>query len=266
MKFLLMNNSFLARYSLSLILAILLCGCQLSSKVVYYPKSRTSAPDRLEATQRPYTIDNKTYYPISSAYGYRKIGIASWYGKKFHGRNTASGERYDMHARTAAHKTLPMNTMLLVRNLENGRETVVRINDRGPFTKKRIIDLSYQSASELDIVKDGTAKVEIIALAEDNRNVYANSRQERHHDLKLQDFDSGIFYIQTGSFTVRTYAERLAGYFAERGRDVTIQKFDNGEVIFYRVLVFAGKSLRTAKILEDEFSKEGYPDSFVIAR
>jgi rare lipoprotein A len=93
--------------------------------------------------------------------GYAEKGIASWYGKKYHGRRTANGERYDMHAMTAAHKKLPFGTLVLVKNLENGKKARVRINDRGPFKKGRIIDLSYAAARELGMVHDGLAKVRI---------------------------------------------------------------------------------------------------------
>jgi rare lipoprotein A len=94
-------------------------------------------------------------------HGYAEKGIASWYGKKYHGRRTANGERYDMHAMTAAHKRLPFGTLILVKNLENGKKARVRINDRGPFKKGRIIDLSYAAARELGMVRKGLAKVKI---------------------------------------------------------------------------------------------------------
>ena len=98
--------------------------------------------------------------------GYREQGIASWYGEPFHGRRTSNGEVYNMYGPTAAHKTLPMHTILLVRNLDNGRSTVVRINDRGPFVRERVIDLSYTKAQELGVLARGTARVEIVALEE----------------------------------------------------------------------------------------------------
>ncbi|MCI5132293.1 MAG: septal ring lytic transglycosylase RlpA family protein, partial [Candidatus Electrothrix sp. EH2] len=97
---------------------------------------------KIPGTQRPYVIEGQTYYPIPSAQGYEETGLASWYGDPFHGRKTANGETYDMYGVTAAHKTLPMNTMLLVKNLRNGKTATVRINDRGPFVDGRIIDLS----------------------------------------------------------------------------------------------------------------------------
>lgn len=93
--------------------------------------------------------------------GWDEEGIASWYGKKFHGRQTANGERYDMYDITAAHRTLPFGTVVLVRNMNNGKELKVRINDRGPFIKGRIIDLSYGAARKLDMIRDGIVPVRI---------------------------------------------------------------------------------------------------------
>lgn len=98
---------------------------------------------------------------ISDLKDFKEKGIASWYGRKYHGRLTASGERYDMNAMTAAHQRLPFGVLVEVKNLENGRKTRVRINDRGPFKKGRIIDLSYAAARELGMVEQGLARVRI---------------------------------------------------------------------------------------------------------
>ena|SRR3990167_4529711 len=104
------------------------------------------------------------YYGRLSAKNYRAIGSASWYGKRFHARKTASGERYNMYALTAAHKTLPLHSLVRVTNLSNGRQVVVVINDRGPFSRGRLIDLSYGAANKLGMLPKGTAQVEVIAL------------------------------------------------------------------------------------------------------
>ncbi len=104
------------------------------------------------------------YFVRASADGYLERGVASWYGPSFHGGNTSSGEAYDMYGMTAAHKTLPLPTYARVTNLANGRSVVVRINDRGPFVANRIIDLSYTAAAKLDMLRDGTAMVEVRAL------------------------------------------------------------------------------------------------------
>lgn len=111
-----------------------------------------------------YVVRGTRYYPKKDARGHVERGLASWYGRQFHGRKTSSGERYDMYTMTAAHKTLPLPTYARVTNIENGRSVVVRINDRGPFHGSRVLDLSYVAAVKLGVVKKGTAKVEIRAI------------------------------------------------------------------------------------------------------
>ncbi|MQM36214.1 Endolytic peptidoglycan transglycosylase RlpA [wastewater metagenome] len=118
------------------------------------PRSRYGNPDS-------YEVLGRRYHVMSDASGFRQRGIASWYGKKFHGRRTSSGEPYDMYAMTAAHKTLPLPSWVEVTNLDNGRKAVVKVNDRGPFAKGRIIDLSYAAATKLGVVSTGTAPVSI---------------------------------------------------------------------------------------------------------
>lgn len=113
---------------------------------------------------QPYVVEGRMYYPLATAAGYRERGVASWYGRKFHGRLTSSGEPYDMYAMTAAHRTLPLPSYVRVTNLENGRSVVVRVNDRGPFKPNRLIDLSYAAAAKLGIVERGTGLVEVEAI------------------------------------------------------------------------------------------------------
>ncbi len=121
------------------------------------PRSRYGNP-------ASYEVFGKRYYVLDSAQGYKERGIASWYGTKFHGRRTSSGEPYDMFAMTAAHKSLPLPSYVRVRNLENGRSLIVRVNDRGPFHPGRIIDLSYTAAVRLGVYAQGSARVEVEAL------------------------------------------------------------------------------------------------------
>ena len=128
---------------------------------ISYPSEPITTKAMYRATMRPYTVSGVKYYPIVPEIGQTFKGIASWYGPNFHGKQTSNGEYYDMHSATAAHKTLPINTLLQVTNLENGLSTIVRVNDRGPFVKDRIIDLSRQGALEIDMIKKGTAKVKI---------------------------------------------------------------------------------------------------------
>src|SRR5665647_164006 len=121
---------------------------------------------------RPYIALGKTYTPMTVVGNFRERGIASWYGKKFNGERTSSGEIYDMYAMTAAHPTLPLPSYARVTNLSNHKSVIVRINDRGPFMKDRIIDLSYTAAYKLDLIGDGSAEVEVESI---DPNVTVNS-------------------------------------------------------------------------------------------
>lgn len=126
----------------------------------------------------PYEVAGKWYYPAED-YGYREEGLASWYGPGFHGKRTANGEIYDMNALTAAHKTLPISSVVLVTNLENGRSMKLRINDRGPFVDDRIIDLSRRAAQMLDVVQKGVARVRVELVPEDSltlKNIALDAR------------------------------------------------------------------------------------------
>jgi rare lipoprotein A len=125
------------------------------------PRSRYGNPPA-------YEVYGVRYKVMPTSYGYQERGVASWYGKKFHGRATSSQEPYDMYAMTAAHKTLPLPTYVEVRNLRNNKTVIVRVNDRGPFVDNRIIDLSYSAARKLDLIKDGTGLVEITAISFDD--------------------------------------------------------------------------------------------------
>lgn len=118
-------------------------------------------PRTKSGNPKTYTVFGQTYTVMSDATGFHERGYASWYGKKFHGRKTASGERYDIYGMTAAHKTLPLPSYVKVTNLSNSRTVVVRVNDRGPFHSERIIDLSYTAAAKLGIIGHGTSLVEI---------------------------------------------------------------------------------------------------------
>jgi rare lipoprotein A len=124
----------------------------------------SSGPDTLAGAKRqigqPYSVNGATYVPREEP-GYDVVGIASWYGRRYHGRRTASGEIFDMNSATAAHPTLPFGTRVQVTNLENGRSVVLKINDRGPFVRRRIIDVSRRAAQALGFVQNGTARVRV---------------------------------------------------------------------------------------------------------
>lgn len=216
---------------------------------------------RIPRTQVPYVINNTTYYPLPTAVGYAETGIASWYGDDFHGRPTSNGETYNMHSMTAAHKTLPMNTMLLVKNIENGRETVVRVNDRGPFVRGRIIDLSLGAAKTLNIVNRGTARVKVVALVEES--LLAGSKAGLS---ALPDLTHGEYYIQIGAFIQKENASRLQKRFTDAGHTTIIQKHYAPDTVFYRVHVYAGKELTAARQAEATLHTHGYDGAFVVAR
>lgn len=160
------------------------------------PRSRSGNPPF-------YEVFGERYHVLPTNRGYLERGVASWYGTKFHGKATATGEAYDMHSMTAAHKTLPLPTCVEVVNLTNGRRIIVRVNDRGPFVDNRIIDLSYAAAHKLDMVRDGTALVEVRSL--------------RDATLASEPAATGItpiparaMFVQAGAFTDRTNADRQA--------------------------------------------------------
>ncbi len=229
-------------------------SCLFLLCILFLFEKTTEASERLpnDKTQAPYVINSKRYHPIPSASGFNQGGIASWYGKDFHGRRTSNGEIYNMYSMTAAHKTLPMNTMLLVKNMRNGKKTVVRVNDRGPFVKGRIIDLSYTAARKLDILGPGVAKVNIVALSED--------------DHSYPDLTSGEFYVQIGAFSRKINAIKLQRRFTDTGHTTVMQKYFGPQSILYRVQVYAGKTLNNARRAEKALLTYGYTGAFIIAR
>ena len=145
-----------------------------------------------------YEVDGRRYHVMDRSDGYIERGVASWYGKKFHGRLTSNGETYDMYAMTAAHKTLPLPAYAEVTNLENGKRVTVRINDRGPFVKDRIIDLSYAAATRIDMTDKGTALVEV-------RVIPASGRSTGAPAARLSEV-----YVQAGAFSSEDNALGLA--------------------------------------------------------
>ncbi len=176
-----------------------------------------------------YTVKGKTYHVLPSAKNFTETGMASWYGPGFHGRRTASGERFNQKAMTAAHKTLPFGTSVLVENLANGREVVVRINDRGPFSSKRIIDLSKGAAQKLGMIGSGTARVRITALHDGRRPPAVADRPARAGSGSMAapaEAATGLFYLQAGSFSSPAQAEAMADDMRSRGYGCRIARQD----------------------------------------
>lgn len=267
-----MNKPTPALLILPLFLSLALQGCG-SKEVRRYPQaSRPSSPapsmsvpdrNRIPPTQRPYTIAGKTYYPIPSAYGFEEAGIASWYGPQFHGKKTSCGEEYDMHGLTAAHKILPMHTRVLVKNLDNKREIVLRINDRGPFVKDRVIDLSLGAAKALGVAGPGTARVLVTAMGEAEVGL---GGQGPGRFVPFGNFREGEFLVQIGAFTNKVNADRLQREIQGQGRKAVSQVYELGDGSrYYRVQVWAGRTLDQARRAEQQLEAH-FPGAFVIAR
>jgi rare lipoprotein A len=161
-----------------------------------------------------YDVLGKRYHVLPTSAGYRARGVASWYGSDFHGLATSSGEQYDMNAMTAAHTTLPLPTWVEVTNLENGKSVIVKINDRGPFVDNRIIDLSYAAATQLDMVRNGTARVEVRAVATPyDEPIVAAAPPVTASALELPSVSPSAapsqMFVQAGAFSERDNALRL---------------------------------------------------------
>jgi rare lipoprotein A len=244
------------------VLCLFLSACGTPSPTYHVRVVDTPTQPNLKPTQRPYEVNGERYQPIPSAAGFSQKGLASWYGKKFHGRKTSNGETYDMYAMTAAHKTLPMNVHLKVTNLDNGNSTVVRVNDRGPFVKSRIIDLSYSAAKELGVVGPGTAPVRIEALGyRDDAPVGATPQYRQP-----ASYDVGPFMVQVGAFTVKENAYRLADKLkGQYGSSAVAEGWVNGQK-FYRVRIGLYNSMALADDALLHLETNGYPSSFVVAR
>ena len=146
-----------------------------------------------------YQVDGKRYYVLATAAGYEATGVASWYGPTFDGLRTSDGERYDMYAMTAAHKTLPLPCYVRVTNLSNGRSVVVKVNDRGPFVANRLIDLSYVAAAKLDMLATGTALVQVRAITPSNPVELS----------RVAESPPPTLYLQVGAFAVQAHAEQV---------------------------------------------------------
>jgi len=194
------------------------------------PGSITNAIPKPEPRSRygnhsPYVVFGETYEVMASATGYEKKGVASWYGKKFHGRSTSSGEIFDMFKATAAHRSLPLPTYAEVTNLENGRKVIVKINDRGPFKGNRLIDLSYGAAVKLGMINSGTARVKVEAITFEDR--------ERSAKLSAEGE-----ILQAGAFAIKSSARKLKQQLDKAGiRDVELQTAASGRHYIYRVWI-----------------------------
>ncbi|MGB5261831.1 MAG: septal ring lytic transglycosylase RlpA family protein [Gammaproteobacteria bacterium] len=261
-------NTRLMRRVAYLLLAAGLVAC--SSQRMFEPRdaapanprdvsSVQNAVPRVEPRSRygnpaSYVVYGKRYYTLNSSAGYRETGHASWYGTKFHGRRTSSGEPYDMYAMSAAHKTLPIPCYVEVTNLANGRTVIVRVNDRGPFHDGRIIDLSYAAASKLGMLGKGTARVAV-------RVITPGAPAVQPEPEPLQAFippapaGTAPLFLQVGAFSNRDNAERLRRSLEGQGVGaVRIVEADTGNGMFFKVqvgpLADTGEADRVAQVLK----------------
>ena len=212
---------------------------------------------------KPYSVFNVGYRPLKNAKGYRERGVASWYGKKFHGRLTSSGEPYDMYSMTAAHKTLPLPSYVRVRNLRNGKSVVVRVNDRGPFLNNRLIDLSYAAAARLNIIGTGTGVVEVESLS-GNEAAVPTTAGLPEPEAVPQTFVPRL-YLQVGAFTSRDNAESLKQRLAQADlQPVHIQDTALDSTPLYRVRIGPLSNVDESDRLAARVAAQGLPSPVVV--
>ena len=207
-----------------------------------------------------YVVFGKRYYTRPDSKGYREQGIASWYGSKFHGRRTSSGEVYDLYKMTAAHKSLPLPTYARVTNLRNGRSIIVKVNDRGPFHNNRIIDLSYVAAARLGILEYGTGLVEVEAI-----DTSAPAPAAAPVASKPVIREDAAMYLQVGAFSERGNADRLRDRLqtADVG-DIQVIEGNGSAGTLYRVRVGPLASVDEADRIANTLVSKGISDSRVI--
>ena len=227
------------------------------SEVVVLPKTeKGEVPDS-------YVVNGARYYPLPSSRGFVQYGKASWYGAEFHGRPTASGDIFDMHAKSAAHKILPLGTVVKVINLSNKRHTIVRVNDRGPFVKGRVIDLSRAAAKEIDLLNPGVADVKIIALGKEAGTL--KSKGVSTPLVELPQLEQGEFTVQVGAFESKENALDLAERLKVIYEYVNIVRYVDGKGRnLYRVQVSKSKNLSDAGKIEKRLEDMGFMDAFIV--
>ena len=202
-------------------------------EVVPTPVNRTRAGNK-----SPYTVLGETYYVMPSEEGYREVGIASWYGEKFHGHKTSNGEVFDMYKASAAHKSLPIPSFLRVTNLDNNRSLVVRVNDRGPFHGDRIVDLSYAAALKLGYADRGTARVQLEAIVPSGPAIDRGQLASAPARTTLALGSSPQSYLQVGAFSRLESAREVS---ASVGRLTD-------RPVFIRTVTSSGKTLHRVRV------------------
>ena len=218
------------------------CGAVKDSAPANYSKQWHEIPDAVPVSVKQskygnpdsYTVFGETYYVMESSDNFQQKGIASWYGNKFHGQRTSSGEEYDMYAMTAAHKTLPIPVFVEVTNNDNNRKTIVKVNDRGPFHEGRIIDLSYAAATKLGVAQAGTANVSIrVVRSAEDKNL---RRSETFVESPVSEGDK--LYVQVAAFSTEEYALQHLGKLQGEGfNDVRLHIESKKGKAVYRVRI-----------------------------
>ena len=227
---------------------------------------------------KPYEVSGVRYYPRIQP-NYSKTGIASWYGRPFHGRKTANGETYNMNELTAAHKTLPMPTMVRVSNLENGRSLVLRVNDRGPFVNGRIIDVSRRAAQLLGFFNAGTAKVRVESVSVQNGGFILDevetlpppdgvsqapaTAKTMSSRIRVQEVEPTQMYIQIGAFVDRSNADKLIDQLHAYG-DANISPIMIEGTLYYRVRIGPMTSLNIADGQLGQMIHNGFTEARII--
>ncbi len=245
---------------LSLIVILAFLGCSTAPRA-QRPAPRAATPPPEGQT---YSVMGQTYRVLGSSRGFVEEGNASWYGTKFHGRKTASGEIYDMEKFTAAHRTLPLGTYVKVKRTDGkGESIVVKVNDRGPFVDNRIIDLSRAAARQLDMLGEGVAPVLVTALGEE----VFRGRSEEITLRPRYDYNKGSFSVQVGAFTVRENAQRLVRRMKEEHGTADMSLYEQDGTSFFRVRVGRFKSRGEAERFSQGLIESGnFESAFVVAR
>ncbi len=239
-----------------LLLLVVLVGCS-STKSSRYSIENDHGPSqevdvsrvpdavpRVEPLSRggnksPYQVLGKTYYVMPASLGYKEQGVASWYGKKFHGHQTSNGEVYNMYGMSAAHKSLPLPTFVKVTNLANQRSVIVRVNDRGPFHGGRVIDLSYAAAKKLDMLGAGTARVEVEAIDPRNWNSSSTVVAVASAQPVSRPLPGGDRYLQVAAFSLQSRADETRQQLQALlpGHDIRVAPIQRNERVLYRVQI-----------------------------
>lgn len=212
-----------------------------------------------------YRVNGETFKVLDTSYGYEERGVASWYGKKFHGRMTSSQEPYDMYEMTAAHRTLPLPTYVRVRNLKNNRSIVVRVNDRGPFVNNRLIDLSYSAAIKLDMIKDGTSLVEVKAISFDDPPPGSQTPAPVARVAPAETEPEENIFVQVGAFGEIGNARRRFTLLRDGGIASAFVHEDNSSTpTLYRVRIGPIADAIQYDSIVEELQKLGITDTHLV--